>query len=57
MNYKFHTGGEGSPIKEQTMDGVTDPKASGAYCMIKYDNKGVGIYKKTTANAARSDDF
>jgi hypothetical protein len=56
MHYKFHTGGQGSAIKELSVDGDTNPKALQAYCIIKYDaNKGVGVFKR--ANTSRDDDF
>jgi hypothetical protein len=51
MHYKFHTGGQGSDIKELWVDGDTDPKATKANCVIRYDkNKKVGVIKKSTAD-------
>ena len=47
MHYKFHTGGQGSPIQAYHIDAVTDPAAAGAFVDIKYTGQGFKATKRS----------
>lgn len=46
LHYKFHTGGQGSPIQGYHIDAVTDPSAAGAFIDIKYTGQGFQATKR-----------
>jgi hypothetical protein len=52
FHYKYHTGGQGSPIQGYHVDAVTDPSAAGAIVDIKYTGQGFKSNKRSS-----NDDF
>jgi hypothetical protein len=46
FHYKFHTGGQGSPIKGYYLNAVTDPRALGCLIYINYTGQGFTAVKQ-----------